>query len=105
MYGQHIEDLNIYTKRAAGLGRPVWTKSGNQGNKWIQAQVTISAATDLNVSPLLFVPCGNQNNTCVLSRTHVQISILQCFALQSSVFPANVFPVPSATDKKICKPP
>lgn len=50
MYGQHIEDLNVYTKRQAGLGKPVWTRSGNQGNKWIQAQVAINAATDLFVS-------------------------------------------------------
>ena len=37
MYGQHVSTLTVYqnTKR-------LWTRSGDQGNKWLQAQITVN---------------------------------------------------------------
>lgn len=42
MYGAHINALNLYVKNGGALGQPVWTKSGTQGNKWIQGQVDVN---------------------------------------------------------------
>lgn len=50
MYGTHVDTLNVYVKNRASLSRPVWTKQGTQGNKWIQAQVDIRTGGIYNVS-------------------------------------------------------
>ena len=39
MYGTNINRLNIYTKQNGVLGKPIWQKIGEQGNKWILGQV------------------------------------------------------------------
>ena len=39
MYGTNINTLNIYTKQNDNLGKAVWQKLGEQGNKWILGQV------------------------------------------------------------------
>lgn len=42
MYGPHIGTLNVFVKSVQLNGtQTVWTKSLNQGNKWVFAQVTI----------------------------------------------------------------
>lgn len=42
MYGPHIGMLNVFVKSVQLNGtQTVWTKSLNQGNKWVFAQVTI----------------------------------------------------------------
>ena len=41
MYGAHVNVLNLYQQEADMRGAPLWTKQGNQGNKWIQAQVDV----------------------------------------------------------------
>ncbi|XP_013393211.1 MAM and LDL-receptor class A domain-containing protein 1 [Lingula anatina] len=41
MYGDQIGTLNVYMKNRPNLGRPLFTKSGSLGNKWIQANVTL----------------------------------------------------------------
>lgn len=40
MYGYTIGTLNVYRKRRS-LGSPIWTESGDHGNQWLVAQVTI----------------------------------------------------------------
>lgn len=49
MYGSNIGALNIYIQRGALLGSPLWTRKGTQGNKWINAKITISQTTQYNV--------------------------------------------------------
>lgn len=42
MYGPHIGTLNVFVKSVALNGsQTVWTKSLNQGNKWVLGEVTI----------------------------------------------------------------
>lgn len=50
MYGTSVKSLSIYVKRTDGLGKPVWTKNGNQANNWLRADVSISGSTEFNVS-------------------------------------------------------
>ena len=50
MWGQHIETLNVYAQRQGSNGKPVWTRNGNQGNAWKQAEVAIDATSDFKVS-------------------------------------------------------
>lgn len=49
MYGRDIETLNIYVKQRGSLGDPLWTESGDKGNKWIGEEITIIATADFNV--------------------------------------------------------
>ena len=39
MYGTNINRLNLYTKQNGNLGKAVWQKIGEQGNRWILGQV------------------------------------------------------------------
>lgn len=53
MYGANIGSLNLYTQTQSTMGNPVWTRKGNQGNQWQQAQVTVNVAVQYNVSKLI----------------------------------------------------
>lgn len=46
MYGRNIGALNLYLRQGTSsqLRTPIWTMSGNQGNKWRVAQTTINSA-------------------------------------------------------------
>ena len=44
MYGSAIGTLNVYKKQGGTLGQPIWKRTRNQGNKWIQGQVTVNPA-------------------------------------------------------------
>lgn len=37
MYGQHVSTLTVYQNT-----KSLWTRSGDQGNKWLQAQITVN---------------------------------------------------------------
>jgi hypothetical protein len=39
MYGTDINRLNIYAKQSDNLGKPIWQKIGEQGNKWLLGQI------------------------------------------------------------------
>ena len=41
MYGSSIGSLSIYKKTGRGLGPRIWTISGNQGDEWLVAQVSV----------------------------------------------------------------
>ncbi|KAH3887697.1 hypothetical protein DPMN_011715 [Dreissena polymorpha] len=47
MYGTDINTLLVYQKsqQGTGLGNNIWKKSGNQGNLWVQATVTLQPQT------------------------------------------------------------
>jgi len=50
MYGPNIGTLNVYASSAStGLGTPVWTLYGDQGNTWNKAQVTVQTTTPYQV--------------------------------------------------------
>ena len=57
MYGPHINTLSVY----AVVGRnytgqtPFWRRSGTQGNKWIEAQVTLYAGQPFSVWDFFFI--------------------------------------------------
>jgi len=42
MYGNNIGSLNVYVTLDGSLSNPVWSQSGNQQNKWTQAQFTLN---------------------------------------------------------------
>lgn len=50
MYGRTMGTLNVYALAGGALGRPIWTKIGNQANKWINAQVTVVSKGSWQVS-------------------------------------------------------
>ena len=49
MYGQHVNILNVYAKHGSALGSPVWTRTGTQGNQWLQAYVNVPSGTNMQV--------------------------------------------------------
>ena len=55
MYGRNIANLNVYVKEqsssgTSSLGQPLWKRSGNQQNKWIVGQFTITPSQSFRVS-------------------------------------------------------
>ena len=52
MYGKTMGELSVYIKDDGGSRRMLWTKKGDQGNKWISGEATISnvSNTDYQVS-------------------------------------------------------
>ena len=50
MYGQHVESLSVITSASGGYSTTtVWTKSGNQDQRWHFAQVNLPAQQELHV--------------------------------------------------------
>ena len=49
MYGQHINQLNVYLKSKGVLGSPVWTKQGTHGDMWRKGEVSLIGATPFQV--------------------------------------------------------
>lgn len=41
MYGPDVNTLNVYVLLGGHTGKPLWSRSGTQGNKWIKGQVTL----------------------------------------------------------------
>ena len=52
MYGEHVSTLNVY----AG-NNLLWTRSGDQGNKWIQARITVNG--QINNKKVKYKACLN----------------------------------------------
>ena len=51
MYGRHIGTLNVYTRTSTtGPMKKIWTKTGDQGNSWVKAAVSISVSQNFQVS-------------------------------------------------------
>jgi hypothetical protein len=48
-YGKDVDDLNVYVKKGEESSR-IWRMSGNQGNQWRPAAVTILEAFDFQVT-------------------------------------------------------
>ena len=49
MYGMNIKTLNVYNG-----GEVIWTKSGNQGDAWHKAEVSIIGDFDVSVEEINF---------------------------------------------------
>ncbi|XP_069133150.1 MAM and LDL-receptor class A domain-containing protein 1-like [Argopecten irradians] len=50
MMGRNVAQLSVYAKSGIALpSTPIWKRSGNQGNRWIKAQVDITAKSLFNV--------------------------------------------------------
>ena len=43
MFGRHIETLNVYTQNSSGFESLVWTKKGNQGDKWRKSSLNLNS--------------------------------------------------------------
>lgn len=41
MYGANVNRINLRLKHGGALGQPLWTKIGNQGNRWFNAKVDV----------------------------------------------------------------
>ena len=39
MFGTDINRLNIYARQNGNLGKAIWQKIGEQGNKWLLGQI------------------------------------------------------------------
>lgn len=52
MYGRSVGTLNIYAAQNGTqiLGQPIFSLSGNQGNKWQQEQIALPNLPKMNVS-------------------------------------------------------
>lgn len=56
MYGAEVNTLNVYQMTGGVLPQvAIWTKSLNQGNRWIKGQTTIQGSQPFNVRT--FMPC------------------------------------------------
>lgn len=49
MYGSAIGTLNVYAERRTVQSNVVWSKSGNQGDVWRYATVTVTSKDDFNI--------------------------------------------------------
>ena len=49
MYGLDVADLRVYIKKGSSLGSPLWTRSGDQGNLWRHATVSVTSQTQFQV--------------------------------------------------------
>ncbi|KAH3887707.1 hypothetical protein DPMN_011726 [Dreissena polymorpha] len=49
MYGLNIGQLNVYAGTPTSLGTAIWNLYGNQGNRWLKAQVTVQTSTAFQV--------------------------------------------------------
>lgn len=54
MHGNTMGSLNVYVSVNGNRGSPVWTRSGEQGNKWILGEVTIKASTKYQVNNMFY---------------------------------------------------
>ena len=54
MYGSSTGTLNVYMKDKDGKSTLVWSKSGDQGNKWIEAKLTLESKLDYKVKVMIF---------------------------------------------------
>ena len=59
MFGDHVAALNILTKKGSTLSSPIWTKSGQQGNTWKQAQVQFLTSGATQVRPKMSLVTTN----------------------------------------------
>ena len=51
MYGVDVDSFNVYVKSfGAKLGNPVWKRTGDQGDIWRHATVSITSQTQFQVS-------------------------------------------------------
>ena len=41
MFGSNMGTLNVYLKKNGNLGSPEWSRSRNQGNRWIRGEFRI----------------------------------------------------------------
>ena len=49
MFGDHVQDLNIYTKTLNGLGTAKWTRSGTKLDQWYQGDFSVVPTADFQV--------------------------------------------------------
>ena len=52
MYGDHVADLNVYTRTGPSLGQPIFTRSKTQGRSWVQANVDVTSNVPFQVITL-----------------------------------------------------
>jgi hypothetical protein len=80
MYGQHVDNLNVFIKTGVQLpATPVWTKFGTQGNAWRFAQIEMTSSANFKVRNRSTNTSGNNViNTCLfpnrsLYKVHVEL--------------------------------
>ena len=50
MYGSSdMGTLNVYIQTGTSLGSPIWTQTGNQGEDWILARITVTSESNWQV--------------------------------------------------------
>ncbi|KAL9979998.1 hypothetical protein ACROYT_G008528 [Oculina patagonica] len=49
MYGESTGSLNVYVKDSSGKSTLVWSKSGDQGDQWSEAKLTLESKLDYEV--------------------------------------------------------
>jgi hypothetical protein len=59
MFGESIEKLHVYLKIGKVIGRPIWTRSGDQGDRWGQGEVTIGPGQGFQVGVMFSVHYSN----------------------------------------------
>ena len=64
MYGLSIDTLSVFTLQNGNRSKPLWRLTGNKGDVWLQANVTISTSMQFQVRYLflhLMLNCLNVN--------------------------------------------
>ena len=63
MHGEHIGQLNVYIKNRLSLGKPIYSKKGTHGNRWLLAELDIQskdyqvASIQLSPNPSSVIDC------------------------------------------------
>lgn len=57
MHGSAIGKLNFYAKTKPALGRPTWTRSGDNGDQWQQAVIALPTTGTYTVSCSKQIKC------------------------------------------------
>ena len=52
MHGIGMGALNVYFKKHGSLGRPVWTRSGNQDTEWLPGEINLNSDVPFDVSEM-----------------------------------------------------
>lgn len=56
MYGKSVGSLTVYMENSSGRTN-LWTRDGNQGNDWLEANIPLSSPTDFKVKYRYLTSC------------------------------------------------
>ncbi|ESO97870.1 hypothetical protein LOTGIDRAFT_152977 [Lottia gigantea] len=78
MYGSGMGTLNVYTQTGKTLGRPVFTRTGDQGNQWAVGQATIPKSSAVKGFKIVFEGVRGNNYKADIAVDDVRVILGAC---------------------------